>query len=451
LNPRALWAPPRVAERWLAALMGAALALVAARGAWYTFAEPADATRERQRRLEVGQIPRREQPLDIGPHGAYRDLLTDEELGPIVAAADPCWTKPDVGQFLHSLRLWGADATFEHAWQLPGRARLRVYTPREQIEILLEHPEFEQAFADFGIGVFLGEGDVGVTVLTNADSEALSRQGQYHVDKLLQVLAEIGAPASTHVVPAPSGVDARAHTVNDILNESLWKFSPRQEMEFTTSAYARWLSPPATWENRFGDRYHMDDLVNKLLDEVKNHPACAGMHVPYALTSALRANRVDKILSDGVAGRAEAHLRQISRTLVAVQQSDGSWGTQWNGPVERHPQDGMWYLDVPPFDQVYATGHHLEWIALAPPELGPPREVVSRAVAYLKRTVTEMPQPFFHHADVYPLGTHAVRALCLIRGVAAAEIRRRYPVVPNGVDRPSGPSHVSAIRKENGA
>jgi hypothetical protein len=62
-----------------------------------------------------------------------------------------------------------------------------------------------------------------------------------------------------------------------------------------------------------------------------------------------------------------------------------------------------------------------------------------------------MPQPFFHHSDVYPLGTHAVRALCLIRGAAAADIRRRYPVVPKGVDLPAVPTHLSTIPKEDGA
>ena len=36
-----------------------------------------------------------------------------------------------MGQFLHSLRLWGADATFEQAWQLPGRPRLRAFAPRD--------------------------------------------------------------------------------------------------------------------------------------------------------------------------------------------------------------------------------------------------------------------------------------------------------------------------------
>lgn len=440
------------AERWFAVLTAAVLAVVGVRSAWHTFAPAANASQEQRRRLEVAHVPRRERPLDITPHGAYRDMLTDEELGPVVAAADPCWTGPDVGQFAHSLRLWGAEASFDRAWQLSGRPRLFLYPPRDQLKILLEHPEFERAFGNnSGIRMLLSDGEVGISVVTNLDSDVASRKGQFHVDKILQVLAEIGMPATTRVVPRVTGESSREWTVNDILNESLWKYSPYQEAEFTISAFSRWLSPPATWENRFGTRYNMNDLVNSLLDEPKTNHACVGMHLPYALVSALRANQQGPILSDANVKRIEARLQEITRTLVKVQQADGSWGTEWNGHFDRRPNDGMWYLDTPPFPEVYATGHHLEWIALAPPKLGPPREVVRRAVDYLKTAITAMPQPFFHHADVYPLGSHAVRALCLIRGVTPSEIRQRYPVVPNGVNPLSDPNGSSISHKGGGA
>ena len=429
-NPRA-W---HIIERSFAIVTVVVIAIFGGRGVWRSVVLDSGIMQEQQRRDQIVRIPYREQPLDIKPTRVYRELLTDEELGPIVAASDPCWTNPDVGQFLHSIRLWTTEAEFEQAWQIPGRPQLLLYTPREQLKILLEHPEFDRTFANkSGIRTLLSPGEVGVTVVTNQDSDIASQHGQYHVDKLLQVLAEIGKPGTTPIVPYSAGGTETKWKVADILIESLWKFSRYQELEFTTSAYSRWLSPPARWENRFGEQCSLDDIVEELLDSSAKPHTCISLHIPYALISVYRANQVGRVLSKATEVRVEAKLREISQVLANVQRADGSWSTDWNGQFERHPNDGMWYLDQPKYPEIYATGHHLEWIALAPPELGPPHEVVRRAVVYLKGAITSMPLPFFQHSDLYPFGSHAVRALCLIRGVSPAEIRRRFPVVPNGI------------------
>ena len=439
-------------ERWLPLIAAVVVAAAAGRGAWLTFAPAADTSQGDRRRLEVTQVPRREQPLDITPHGAYRDMLTDEELGPIVASVEPSWTGPSMGYIVHSLRLWGADATFGPSWQFPGQPPHYLYPAPTQLKILLDHSEFERAFVrNFAMPTFLDEGEVGVSVLTGSDTDIGANQGQYHVDKVLQVLAEIGIPASTRVVPRSRSGRTRDWTIHDILNESLWKYSPYQEPEFTISAYARWLRPGATWENRFGVRYRLDDVVDRLLEPGKTGGACVGLHVMYALASVLRAHRVEPVISDATAERVAARLRRISQQLTDVQRSDGSWSLDWNGPFHRPPDNTDWYLDVPPYPEIYMTGHHLEWIALAPPEVGPSREVVRRAVDYLKTRITAMPLPFFYNPDVYPLGTHAARALCLIRGVAPWEIRQRYPVAPKGVENPSRRDVSSTLPKGDGA
>ena len=430
-------------------LTAAIVAITAGQGAWRLLLPKSRFVDKQQKIIEVRRIPRRELPLDIKPYAFYRDLLTDEELGAIVAAADPCWRSPNVGQFLHSIRLWGANAPFERAWQLPGEAHLNLYSPQDQLKALLHHPEFTHVFAnESSIRTLLSIGDAGISVMTNSDSEVASQAGQYHVDKLLQVLAEVGMPESSPVIPRSIGDAGREWTIADIINESLWKFSFNQEAEFTISAYARWLLPPARWKNRFDEQCSLDSLVNALLDSSQKGHACVGLHLPYALVSAYRANQAAPFLSPSTVGRIEDRMREISQLLTLVQRADGSWNPDWNGHFDRDPNDGRWYLDQSPFPEIYATGHHLEWIALAPLELGPPPDVVQRAVDYLKNAITSMPQPFFYHADVYPLGSHAIRALCLLRGVTPAEIRRLYPVIPNGV-LPRSERYISSnSRKE---
>lgn len=394
---------------------------------------------EARRKDEVRRIPMRAEPLDIKPTGTFRDLITDEELGPIVALEEPCWPGPSVGLMVHALRLWGADATFGPAWKFSSRPPLFVYPSPTQVDILLNHETFEREFRrNYAMPTFLGLGEVGVSVLSSSDADLAATQGQYHRDKLLQVLAEIGIPSGRAVTPRAPASDGRRFTVGDIVTESLWTFSPYQEPEFTTSAYSRWLLAPAVWKTRFGEEYRMDDLVERLLERHDGEGPCLGIHVPYALTSVLRANQVEPILSPAMARRVADRLREVSALLEQRQQEDGSWSLEWNGPFHRTPENWVWYLGVEPYARVLATGHHLEWISLAPPEVCPRREVVKRAIDYLKRTLTRMPEPFFVNVDVYPLSTHAARALCLIRGVSARDIHRRFPVTPPGVETSAG-------------
>ena len=63
------------------------------------------------------------------------------------------------------------------------------------------------------------------------------------------------------------------------------------------------------------------------------------------------------------------------------------------------------------------TGHHLEWLALAPEEVQPPRETVIRAAQWLTRSLREMDEKDL--LEAYGPYTHAARALCLWRGVEA--------------------------------
>jgi hypothetical protein len=64
-------------------------------------------------------------------------------------------------------------------------------------------------------------------------------------------------------------------------------------------------------------------------------------------------------------------------------------------------------------NQLLVTGHHLEWLALAPDEVQPPRETIVRAGQWLARTLIEMDQQEL--TATYGPYSHAARALCLWR------------------------------------
>ena len=76
-------------------------------------------------------------------------------------------------------------------------------------------------------------------------------------------------------------------------------------------------------------------------------------------------------------------------------------------------------------DKLLVTGHQLEWLALAPDEVQPPRETVIRAAQWLARTLTEMDQKDL--VDAYGPYTHAARALCLWRSADPNTLWNKAP------------------------
>ena len=63
---------------------------------------------------------------------------------------------------------------------------------------------------------------------------------------------------------------------------------------------------------------------------------------------------------------------------------------------------------------ILATGHHLEWLALAPVEVQPPRESIIRAAQWLVQAMREVDARTLD-IDYGPF-SHAGRALSLWRG-----------------------------------
>jgi len=80
---------------------------------------------------------------------------------------------------------------------------------------------------------------------------------------------------------------------------------------------------------------------------------------------------------------------------------------------------GRWHESKAPladapwaFQAIAVTGHHLEWIALAPPQFRPRRESVERAALALARLIPQQPPPTV--ANSYAPFSHAARALLLM-------------------------------------
>jgi hypothetical protein len=105
------------------------------------------------------------------------------------------------------------------------------------------------------------------------------------------------------------------------------------------------------------------------------------------------------------------YMKRASILLAEAQTTDGYWTRQWpQGQAAAKPDTKK----APALhDKLLVTGHHLEWLALAPDEVQPPRETIVRAGQWLARTLVEMDQKELLAA--YGPYSHAARALCLWR------------------------------------
>ncbi len=94
------------------------------------------------------------------------------------------------------------------------------------------------------------------------------------------------------------------------------------------------------------------------------------------------------ILSDAERINAWGYLESVRDRITESQFQDGHWPSNW--------PDGQAAIEKPVEDElkniVIATGHHLEWLSIAPKELHPPEEKIQRAMQWVIKTTKELPQ-----------------------------------------------------------
>jgi hypothetical protein len=229
-----------------------------------------------------------------------------------------------------------------------------------------------------------------------------SAGGVTHHDQYLKAMAEAGVHASTKITLT----DGTTATIGDLVRNSLHYFDIEQELEFTAVAYSRWLPPSREWINRYGESHSFDEVAWALLSKRPEDAACRGTHVAYALVNLLRADEVYRILKPASHRQIEDYLIWISSLLEKHQTGTGLWL-------------GCWYASQAPMQDsdlthqaILVTGHHLEWMALAPSRLRPPDAVIQKAARSLATLVENSPPATV--AGSYPPYSHAGRALALL-------------------------------------
>jgi hypothetical protein len=354
----------------------------------------------------------RNEPLEVAPLYDDPEVVSDEQLRAALGRLVPRFRgkRVSVASVDHAIRFWGPNATFADPDCLSGEELRRL---------LLDHKAFA-AYYGAETPALLVDTDAGVRLRVQEGVASSS-----HYDHTLAGLAEVGTP-----LDFPVRTPERQTTLAAVLEQSLRDFSLNQvEYEWSALAYALYLPPSTHWVSTEGQTIDFDRLARRIMRQRLPQGVCLANHRMHALVVLLRVNEQIPILSE--AGRIEItdYLKRVTEKLVASQHAEGYWTRQWPGGEEGESSGGRLDRD-PLLQQILATGHPLEWWALAPVEVQPPHEVVKKAAQWICRTIDDL-SPEQIESYYSPL-SHAGRALTLWRGRLPHEVALDSPPLTQG-------------------
>ncbi len=355
-------------------------------------------TAYRSRQLEhLRRLPAMQnKPPTIRPLYDDPRAITDEQLAAVLHKLRPRLRheQVNINHVDHALRFWGVDAKFNDPECLSGQ---------EMRDLLLNHDQFSAVWGEKTMPLLLSTKN-GIGVRTQEGAATAS-----HYDHTLAGLAEVGTTLD-HPVQTPKGQT----TVRAMLEYALREFSLNQiEYEWSTLAFAMYLPPVRSWQSTEGQEITFDRLADRIMRQKLNQGVCMGNHRLHALVMLLRIDDNTPILSPTGRQRIIDHLTAVTGLFIASQHPDGYWIRSW--PSGAPPQVGVdGDTENTSQNRILATGHVLEWWALAPEVVHPPREVVIRATQWLSRAVLELDDAEIKRQ--YTFLSHAGRALALWRG-----------------------------------
>jgi hypothetical protein len=351
----------------------------------------------------VVQVPRQE-PLRIAPLYNRPEMVNDADLAAVLRQLRPKFPaqkiKPNFVE--HALRIWGVDATFRDPAVMSG-AKMRDFLVNHGQYLASWGPEMEPLLQEKEDGVAIRYGKVeGASV---------------HHDHFLACLTEAGVSLNEQVFTPQQHI----RTINDVLQRALRDFRVDEpETEWSAMAFGLWISPIREWKLADGRTVTFDMLADRLLRGAKKFGVCSGTHRLYSMMTLVRLDDEFHILSLQSREKIMAHLRNVKQLIMESQFDDGHWPSNW--------YDGAAAIKTPLNDQLYqqviSTGHHLEWLAIAPEELHPPRAQIDKAARWaIRTTIDQKPESILASYTFY---SHIGGALSLWRKTRPADFWRQW-------------------------
>lgn len=219
---------------------------------------------------------------------------------------------------------------------------------------------------------------------------------QGHFGQLLAILAQSRVKADY-----PLRVGGKEFTVADLIETEKLTCRTGIELTFKLISFAHYLDSDETWTSETGEKWDIPKLIaDELKQPILSNAACGGTHRLMGFAFAVRNRKKQNRPVDGQWLRAEKYLDDYHKYTFALQNSDGSFSTEWFRRREARDDINR---------RIQTTGHILEWIVYSLPEqqLDDPR--VIKAVSYLSGILLAEPN---RQWEIGPLG-HALHALVI--------------------------------------
>ena len=339
------------------------------------------------------------------------DVVSDEELAAVLKKILPRFSRDHLRPNLveHALRTWGSEIEFTNPDFISGP---------QMKEFLTDMAKFADSWGK-NVNPLMVANDGGIHVRYAEHSS-----DSVHHDHTLAALTEAGLSLDDSVYTT-----ARHMHVRDILTEALRDFHlDERETEWSVMSFALWLAPQKTtiWHNGEGRKISFDMLAERLMRNHKRDGVCLGTHRVYSLMLLIRLNDDSggQLISIETRQQIMAYLSAVRDLIVASQNPDGSWPSSWTDGT-----DSIAKVDTnePTSKRVIATGHHLEWLSIAPIELHPPRDQIVKAADWLIANVEATTQ---NEIDSnYTYYSHVGKALAMWRNTSPAEFWTEWRTV----------------------
>lgn len=348
--------------------------------------------RDRQWKEATALPTLRTQARKIMPRYDRPEVVSDEQLRTVLLKLRPrlAGYKPKINHVDHALRFWGIEAEFSDEAFLDGQ---------QMRSLLLDHQQFHQAW---------GTSARPLLIVTRRGVEVRTREGDAtasHTDHTLAGLVEVGTPLN-YQVKTPQGNT----TLAAMVRASLATFSLNQgEYEWSALIQALCLEDLSGWKTSEGQAIDFNRVCDRLTRERLKQGVCFGNHRLFTLSALLQIDEQEHMLSPATRKKVVEHLQNVTATLVRNQHAYGYWDGNWTSQAAASGEDVK-----ETSNRILATGHALEWWAIAPAEVQPPRETLVRAGQWLTTTIDGLDEATIRQSYTYL--THAGRALTLWRG-----------------------------------
>jgi hypothetical protein len=375
--------------------------------AWTTLA-PAQA--ERFTEIVSGEVKfsppkiERNEPLVITPLYDDPGVVSDEELAAVLIQVQPRFSPDNLrpNHVEHALRTWHVDAEFQNP---------KIMSGTDMRDLLLDHGRFLLSWGP-DMAPLLEDRPTGVYVRWGHE-----RGASVHHDHTLACLSEAGVSLD-QPVRSPGRPNA---TLKDMIDQAIYDFDlDERETEWSAMGFGLWLPPQKEWVNSHRRKLSFDMIARRQMRGHKIYGVCGGTHRVYSLMSLVRLDDEFNILSDEVRDEAMDYLRSVRDILIVTQFEDGHWPCNWPDGEEAltNPDDHEAYKNV------IATGHHLEWLAIAPKELHPPHEMIEKAADWIIKNTTSKTKAEILKS--YTFYSHVGNALSLWRKTRAPVFWKKW-------------------------